>query len=59
MTDRVSVIRAVRGPLMMITLGVLASFDHMGGPSFWRTWPVLLILLGALKLAERAGVKSV
>ena len=59
MTDRRSVICAIRGPLMMIALGVLAMVDHMGGPSFWRTWPVLLILLGMLKLAERMGVKSV
>jgi hypothetical protein len=59
MTQDGSVIRAIRGPVMMITLGVLVTIDHFGSVSFWRTWPVLLIVVGVLKLAERFGAKSV
>ena len=46
---------AIRGPVLMITLGVLLVIDQMGTISFGRTWPVLLIVFGLFKLAERAG----
>ncbi len=46
---------AVRGPILMITLGVLLAIDQNGALSFGRTWPVLLIVFGLFKLAERAG----
>ena len=46
---------AIRGPVLMITLGVLLAIDQLGAYSFGRTWPVLLILFGLFKLAERAG----
>jgi hypothetical protein len=46
---------AVRGPILMITLGVLLAIDQNGPVSFGRTWPVLLIVFGLFKLAERAG----
>lgn len=49
---------AVRGPVMLITLGVLLSIDHFGAVSFARTWPVLLIVFGIFKLAERSGARS-
>lgn len=49
-------IQAIRGPLMLITLGVLMALDYFQGVSFpRRTWPILLIVFGALKLLERAG----
>jgi len=50
---------AVRGPILMITLGVLLAIDQMGALSFGRTWPVLLILFGLFKLAERGGTRPV
>jgi hypothetical protein len=49
---------AVRGPVMLITLGVLLSIDHFGSVSFARTWPVLLIVFGIFKLAERSGART-
>jgi hypothetical protein len=49
---------AVRGPIMLITLGVLLSIDHFGSVSFARTWPVLLIVFGVFKLMERSGARS-
>jgi Domain of unknown function (DUF5668) len=49
---------AVRGPILLITLGVLLSIDHFGSVSFTRTWPVLLIVFGVFKLMERSGTHS-
>jgi Domain of unknown function (DUF5668) len=49
---------AIRGPVLLITLGTLLSIDHFGNVSFARTWPVLLIVFGIFKLAERSGVRS-
>jgi hypothetical protein len=51
-------IGAIRGPLLLITLGVLIAIDFAGKVSFWRTWPVLMILFGVLKLVERLMVKN-
>lgn len=49
---------AIRGPIMLITVGVLFAVDHFGPYSIGRTWPVFLIVLGLLKLAERATLGS-
>jgi hypothetical protein len=48
-----SLIRALRGPVVMITLGTMLALDHFTDYRFWRTWPVLLIVLGVMKLFER------
>jgi hypothetical protein len=53
MTRTFQIVRAVRGPLVLITLGILFLIDQSGGVSFGRTWPILFIAYGALKLAER------
>jgi cell wall-active antibiotic response 4TMS protein YvqF len=50
---------AIRGPILLIPLGVLLAIDQMGTLSFGRTWPVLLILFGLFKLAERGGTRPV
>jgi hypothetical protein len=50
-----NLIQAVRGPLMMITLGVLMAVHNFGQYSFGRTWPLLVIVFGILKLAEHAA----
>lgn len=49
--------QAIRGPIMLITLGTLVAIDYAGIYGFWRTWPILIIVFGLLKLLERAGVK--
>lgn len=49
---------AIRGPVMLITLGVLLSIDHFGPVGFGRTWPVLLIVFGVFKLLERSSARS-
>ncbi len=45
--------QALRGPVMLITLGTLLAIDHFGSYSFWRTWPALIIVFGLMKLLER------
>lgn len=48
-----NLIQAVRGPIMLIALGTLVSMDYFGVYGFGRTWPVLIILFGVLKLLEK------
>ncbi len=48
-----ALVRAARGPILLITLGLLFVSDYFGPFPFHRTWPVLLIVYGVLKLAER------
>jgi hypothetical protein len=44
-------VRAVTGPIILITIGVLFAFDRFTDFRFSQTWPVLLIVIGLLKLA--------
>ena len=54
-----TLLRAIRGPIMMITVGVLFALDHMTEFTFGRTWPAILIVLGLLSLGDRfSGPKS-
>jgi hypothetical protein len=56
MNDReCPLICSIRGPIMLIAIGVLFAVGQFTAYSFYRTWPVLLILLGVLKLLERAS----
>ena len=48
---------AIRGPIMLITIGTLFAIDNAGGFPFYRTWPVLIIVFGFLKLLERAVMR--
>lgn len=50
-----SLVRAVRGPIILITLGTLFALDHFNTLPFDRTWPLLIIVFGILKLLERIG----
>jgi hypothetical protein len=38
---------------MLIALGTLVALDYFMGLAFSRTWPLLIILFGVLKLLER------
>jgi hypothetical protein len=55
MNNQTSILRAIRGPITMIVVGVLFLIDHLGYYSFRQTWPVLLIVMGVLTLAARSG----
>ena len=48
-----SLIQAIRGPIMLITLGSLVAMDYFGVYGFSRTWPFLIIMFGVLKLLEK------
>jgi len=47
-------LRGLMGPAVLITLGVLFLLNEWRGDyfSFHYTWPVLLIVIGLIKLAE-------
>ena len=51
--NRDSYFRSIRGPVILFTLGVLMLLDHRDTIDFGRTWPVLIVVFGALALAER------
>ena len=57
-SNRNTLICAVRGPIMLITLGSLFALDSYGEFSFSRTWPILIIVLGVMKLLERVGMRA-
>jgi fatty acid desaturase len=48
-----SLVQAIRGPIMLITLGSLVAMDYFGVYGFSRTWPMLIIIFGILKLLEK------
>jgi hypothetical protein len=56
--NAVSLIQAVRGPILLITVGVLVAISQAGYFSFGRTWPVLLIIFGLFKLLEKGLASS-
>lgn len=53
--DSAAFLRAVKGPVMMITVGVLFALDNFTPFSFSRTWPVLLVVAGILSLGKRGA----
>jgi len=48
-----SLVRAIRGPITLITLGVLFALNNYTQYRFEQTWPVLLIVFGLLSLVRR------
>ncbi len=55
MEDSAALIRAVRGPVLMITVGVLFALDEFSIASFNKTWPAILIVVGILNLSRWTG----
>jgi hypothetical protein len=43
-------VRAIQGPVILITIGVLFAFDRFTEFRFSQTWPILLIVVGLVKL---------
>jgi hypothetical protein len=56
--DSAAFLRAIRGPVMMITVGALFALDSFTSLSFGRTWPILLVIAGLLSLGKSAYGKS-
>ena len=52
-------VQAIRGPILLITLGVLFAIHQAGVLPFSRTWPLLLIVIGLMKLFERMAMRPV
>jgi len=48
-------LRAIRGPILLITLGVLFALNNFTSYRFNQTWPVLLIVLGLFSLLGRGS----
>lgn len=46
-------VQAVRGPILLVTVGVLFAMHQAGVLPFSRTWPLIIIVIGLLKLIER------
>lgn len=49
-----STIRAIRGPITLITVGVLFALNNFTPYRFDQTWPVILIVFGLLSLLGRS-----
>ncbi len=46
---------ALRGPVTLVTVGVLFALDHFTPYRFQQTWPILLIVFGLLSLLCRGA----
>jgi hypothetical protein len=59
MSDRIRcrcrrcIIRSLMGPAVLITVGILFLLDQVGhgAVSFRYTWPIILVVMGAISLA--------
>ncbi|MCC7499153.1 MAG: hypothetical protein IT160_16335 [Bryobacterales bacterium] len=56
--NNTNLMSAIRGPIMLIVLGSLLAVDQFGPYPFWRTWPVLIIVYGVLRLLEWGTVRQ-
>jgi hypothetical protein len=52
--NEAALLRALRWPLTLITLGVLFTLNNFTPYRFHQTWPVLLIVFGVLSLLGRS-----
>jgi hypothetical protein len=44
--------RRIMGPAMMVTVGALFLLENLGALGFGRTWPVILLVIGGVKLLQ-------
>lgn len=49
-------LQRIQGPVLILTVGIAALLDQWHILSFGRSWPLYLIVLGVLKLAQRAAL---
>ena len=52
-------LQAIRGPVLLITIGILFALEQAGVIAFTRTWPLILIVVGLMKLLERVAAPPV
>ncbi|HEX3472177.1 MAG TPA: DUF5668 domain-containing protein [Silvibacterium sp.] len=48
-------IHRIKGPAMLLVFGITALLNEWDILSFGKSWPLYLIVLGVLQLAERAA----
>ena len=53
--NRVLILRRLRWPALLLLTGIIALLDQIGILSWDHAWPLYLILLGVMMLAERAA----
>lgn len=51
-------LQRITGPAMLLTFGVCALLDQWHILNFGRSWPLYLIVLGVIKLAQRAALAA-
>jgi hypothetical protein len=51
-------LRSIKGPVIMITIGVLFAADRFTDYHFHQTWPVLLIVIGLMQLLAGRRARS-
>jgi hypothetical protein len=49
--------QAIRGPILLITVGALFAIQQAGLLPFSRTWPLIIIVIGIVKLIERVNIQ--
>jgi len=45
-------IRGLMGPIVLITIGVLFLVGQYSRYGFWELWPILLIVIGVVLVAQ-------
>jgi hypothetical protein len=46
-------VQAIRGPILLITVGALFALHQANIIEISRSWPLILIVVGVMKLMER------
>ena len=54
--NRYIFIRRLRGPAFLLLIGIIALLNQADVLSWGHAWPLFLILMGVLLLAERAAL---
>jgi hypothetical protein len=44
--------RRIMGPALLVTVGALFLLENLGALGFGRTWPVILLVIGGVKLLQ-------
>ncbi len=45
--------QAIRGPILVMTVGILFAVQQAGIVPISKTWPLFIIIIGVMKLIER------
>jgi hypothetical protein len=48
-------LQAIRGPILLIVLGILFALHQAGALPIYRSWPLIIIVVGVMKLVERTA----